>query len=117
MVGVPLAGTLWCGRVPSRGTPTMDDGPSPEKQHGFLLPFVDLRMLLCADCTSVTSCSQYLFLLLLIAIINGMKKQPWSRLFLWSHVVGVIAFYIILWFRTNPNGGKSDQSKVKPTFD
>ncbi len=74
-------------------------------------------MLLCADCTSVTSCSQYLFLLLLIAIINGMKKQPWSRLFLWSHVVGVIAFYIILWFRTNPNGGKSDQSKVKPTFN
>jgi chlorobactene glucosyltransferase len=35
-----------------------------------------------------------------------MNKQPgpfsWSRLLLWSHVFGIITFYLILWFRTNP---------------
>ncbi|HLL79981.1 MAG TPA: glycosyltransferase family 2 protein, partial [Ktedonobacteraceae bacterium] len=33
-----------------------------------------------------------------------MKKAlfSWSRLFLWSHVVGVIGFYSILWLRTRP---------------
>src|ERR1700676_437114 len=36
-----------------------------------------------------------------------MKNRPWlhswSRLFLWSHVVGVIGFYIFLWLRTSPD--------------
>jgi len=35
-----------------------------------------------------------------------MKKRNWfrsiSRLFLWSHVIGVIGFYIVLWLRTAP---------------
>src|SRR5579864_997539 len=33
-----------------------------------------------------------------------MKKHhfPWSRLFLWTHVIGVIGFYSILWLRTKP---------------
>ncbi len=31
------------------------------------------------------------------------QHQPfsWSRLLLWSHVFGIVAFYLILWFRTN----------------
>ncbi|MDQ2905141.1 MAG: glycosyltransferase family 2 protein [Chloroflexota bacterium] len=28
------------------------------------------------------------------------RQRSWARLFLWSHVVGVMAFYIILWLRT-----------------
>jgi chlorobactene glucosyltransferase len=36
---------------------------------------------------------------------NG-GKWAWLRLLLWTHTLGVIAFYLILWFRTNPNGGK-----------
>jgi chlorobactene glucosyltransferase len=40
-----------------------------------------------------------------------MNKQPapfsWSRLLLWSHVFGIIAFYLILWFRTNPRTGRA----------
>ncbi len=39
-----------------------------------------------------------------------MKKRnrlySWSRLLLWTHVVGVISFYITLWLRTSPNGVK-----------
>jgi chlorobactene glucosyltransferase len=35
-----------------------------------------------------------------------MKKRNWfrslSRLFLWSHVLGVVGFYIVLWLRTAP---------------
>jgi chlorobactene glucosyltransferase len=42
-----------------------------------------------------------------------MKKHrlTWSRLFLWSHVIGVIGFYILLWLRTKP--GK-EQPVVSP---
>ncbi len=39
-----------------------------------------------------------------------MKKRnrlySWSRLLLWTHVVGVISFYITLWLRTSPNDVK-----------
>lgn len=31
--------------------------------------------------------------------------RSWARLLLWSHVVGVLGFYIALWFRTSPTGG------------
>src|SRR5437763_15278144 len=40
-----------------------------------------------------------------------MKKRnwftSWRRLLLWSHVLVVVGFYIVLWFRTNPNSRKS----------
>src|SRR6202043_1419275 len=40
--------------------------------------------------------------------------RSWSRLLLWSHVVGVLGFYIILWFRTAPNGGaRRESSKTR----
>src|SRR6059058_3125518 len=46
-------------------------------------------------------------------------KHRWyspSRLLLWSHVVSVIGFYVLLWFRTRPDGqNKSEQREVKPT--
>src|SRR5438270_4402524 len=43
-----------------------------------------------------------------------MKKQRWSRLLLWSHVVSVIGFYILLWFRTRPDDqNKSEQREGK----
>lgn len=29
--------------------------------------------------------------------------HSWSRLLLWSHVVGVICFYVVLWLRTKPS--------------
>jgi len=34
----------------------------------------------------------------------AMKRRffSWSRLLLWSHAAGVILFYLILWFRSNP---------------
>lgn len=36
-----------------------------------------------------------------------MKKrywsQPWSHFFLWSHVISVVGFYLILWKRTAPD--------------
>ncbi len=35
------------------------------------------------------------------------KPFSWLRLLLWSHVCGIIAFYLILWFRTNPRAEKS----------
>jgi chlorobactene glucosyltransferase len=34
------------------------------------------------------------------------KPFPWLRLLLWSHVCGIIAFYLILWFRTKPGTGE-----------
>jgi len=34
-----------------------------------------------------------------------MKKYTWPRILLWSHVIGVIGFYITLWLRTNPHRG------------
>ena len=44
-----------------------------------------------------------------------MKKRArfpsLSRLFFWSHVIGVIGFYIVLWFRTTP--AKEDRSAQK----
>ena len=43
-----------------------------------------------------------------------MKKRcwwrSWSRLALWSHVVGVIGFYCVLWWRTFPR--KEDRLKI-----
>lgn len=35
------------------------------------------------------------------------KPFSWLRLLLWSHVCGIIAFYLILWFRTNPRSEKN----------
>ncbi len=34
---------------------------------------------------------------------NRSLLHSWSRLLLWSHVVGVIGFYIFLWLRTSPD--------------
>lgn len=45
-----------------------------------------------------------------------MKKwyrwQSWSRFVLWSHVIGVVGFYSILWWRTSPR--KEDRLTVLP---
>src|ERR1051326_592164 len=47
-------------------------------------------------------------------------KHRWyfsSRLLLWSHVVSVIGFYILLWFRTRPDDEKkSGQREGKPAL-
>lgn len=34
------------------------------------------------------------------------KPFSWLRLLLWSHVFSILAFYLILWFRTNPRTEK-----------
>ena len=39
-------------------------------------------------------------------------RRSWSRLVLWSHVIGVVGFYCILWWRTFPC--KEDHVKVLP---
>lgn len=53
--------------------------------------------------------------------MSDMKKQywwhSWSRLLLWSHVVAVIGFYLVLWFRTNPNGEKRKTRRVDAPVD
>ncbi len=36
----------------------------------------------------------------------------WPRIFLWSHVIGVVGFYLVNWWRTTP--GKDDVVKVLP---
>jgi len=45
-----------------------------------------------------------------------MKKRYWwqslSRFVLWSHVVGVVGFYLFIWLRTLPR--KEDQLRVQP---
>ena len=45
-----------------------------------------------------------------------MKKQnrlrSWSRLLLWSHVISVVGFYLVLWLRTTP--GKEDRVRKLP---
>ncbi len=45
-----------------------------------------------------------------------MKKyywwQSWSRLLLWSHVIGVIGFYLVIWLRTAPD--KKDRARTLP---
>jgi chlorobactene glucosyltransferase len=43
---------------------------------------------------------------------NRRRPWAWLRLLLWSHVLGVIAFYLILWFRTNPNAGKKSSKQA-----
>ncbi|MEO8970371.1 MAG: glycosyltransferase [Ktedonobacteraceae bacterium] len=43
------------------------------------------------------------------------KSFSWLRLLLWSHVFGVIAFYLILWFRSNPRSEKSLQAPSDPS--
>ena len=45
-----------------------------------------------------------------------MKKQNWlrslSRLLLWSHVTGVVGFYLVMWLRTTP--AKEDRARKLP---
>src|SRR6266487_2955257 len=45
-----------------------------------------------------------------------MKKRSWlkswTRFFLWSHVIGVVGFYLVLWLRSSP--GKQDRIKKLP---
>lgn len=45
-----------------------------------------------------------------------MRKHSWwqflSRLFLWSHVIGVIGFYLVIWWRTAPD--KKDRAVPLP---
>jgi chlorobactene glucosyltransferase len=51
-----------------------------------------------------------------------MKKHNWlktlSRLLLWSHVIGVVGFYLVLWLRSAPSkedrGKKSQPKHEKP---
>src|SRR5713226_1097040 len=38
--------------------------------------------------------------------------QSWPRIFLWSHVIGVVGFYGVNWWRTAPR--KNDVAKVLP---
>ncbi|MFL5627058.1 MAG: glycosyltransferase, partial [Ktedonobacteraceae bacterium] len=51
-----------------------------------------------------------------------MKKKQhwwnsWPRLLLWSEVVGVIIFYSVLWWRTNPGkGNRGIGSRVKSAY-
>jgi len=48
-----------------------------------------------------------------------MKKQrrrrSWQRLFIWSHVIGVVGFYLALWLRTAP--WHEERVKQLPTKD
>jgi chlorobactene glucosyltransferase len=51
-----------------------------------------------------------------------MKKhnwlKSWSRFLLWSHVISVVGFYMLLWFRTNPNGGTRERAgKIRSTLN
>jgi chlorobactene glucosyltransferase len=32
-----------------------------------------------------------------------MKKRYWSHFLLWSHVIGIVGFYLVLWKRTTPD--------------
>lgn len=34
------------------------------------------------------------------------RSRSWLRLLLWSHVFSILAFYLIVWFRTNPRNSK-----------
>ncbi|GHO88973.1 glycosyltransferase [Dictyobacter formicarum] len=43
---------------------------------------------------------------------NTYWWQSWSRFVLWSHVIGVVGFYAILWWRTSPR--KEDHLHVLP---
>lgn len=46
--------------------------------------------------------------------MNKRNRFPsLSRLFFWSHVIGVIGFYIVLWLRTAP--AKEDREAPKPS--
>jgi chlorobactene glucosyltransferase len=38
--------------------------------------------------------------------------KSWPRFFLWSHVIGVVGFYLVIWLRTAPN--KEDRVKKLP---
>lgn len=49
-----------------------------------------------------------------------MKKHTWAHFLLWSHVIGVIGFYITLWLRTKPHYGICRvfaHAKANPTQD
>src|SRR5215469_5649918 len=39
-------------------------------------------------------------------------RKSWLRILLWSHVIGVVCFYIGLWIRTSP--AKNSRVKVLP---
>ncbi len=43
---------------------------------------------------------------------NNGGRWAWPRLLLGFHALGVIAFYLILWFRTNPYGGKKSAKQA-----
>src|SRR5260221_14660356 len=51
--------------------------------------------------------------------MNGMKEKQsrwssWPRLLLWSHVVGVTIFYIVLWLRIKPyEGNKPSHARLR----
>jgi len=38
--------------------------------------------------------------------------QSWPRFLLWSHVIGIVGFYMVMWWRTAPD--KKDRVKVMP---
>src|SRR5436190_18349178 len=48
--------------------------------------------------------------------VRLMKKHNWlktlSRFLLWSHVIGVVGFYLVLWLRSTP--AKEDRVKKSP---
>ena len=50
---------------------------------------------------------------------KSRQYNSWSRLLLWSHVVSVISFYLILWWRTRPNGdevGSKAKTPARPAL-
>src|SRR5215469_9852191 len=46
-----------------------------------------------------------------------MKKHSWltslTRFLLWSHVIGVVGFYLVLWLRSSPR--KQNRSRSLPS--
>src|SRR5215472_11152070 len=38
--------------------------------------------------------------------------RSWTRFFLWSHVIGVVGFYLVLWLRSKPR--EQDHIKKLP---
>lgn len=43
---------------------------------------------------------------------NNGGRWDWPRLLLWTHALGVFAFYLILWFRTNSNSGRKSAKQA-----
>lgn len=42
-------------------------------------------------------------------------QQNWPRFLLWTHVIGVAGFYLVMWRRTSPD--QNDQAKVLPALN